>query len=80
MPRADPVIKILSAFDIRKSTFSRGAALQRRRLSPEIRRSRPGVHAPDCRICEEGPTDPGFSLETEQVKLRAALGILYVSG
>jgi hypothetical protein len=24
--------------------------------------------------CQEGPTEPGFSLETEQVKLRAALG------
>jgi hypothetical protein len=23
---------------------------------------------------QEGPTEPGFSLETEQVKLRAALG------
>jgi hypothetical protein len=32
------------------------------------------VQAPDCRICQEGPTEPGFSLETEQVKLRAALG------
>ena len=32
------------------------------------------MQAPDCRICQEGPTEPGFSLETEQVKLRAALG------